>query len=484
MSEAAPQDCASERFSATEFRREALVFIDWISDYLSQIERYPVRAMVEPGALRKLLPPHAPPSAETADAIIADLERLIVPGLTHWQSPNFFAYFPANSSVPSIMGDLVSAALGVQGMLWITSPACTELESHMLDWLVDLCGLPALFKSTAAGGGVLQDSASSGLLCALLAAREHASGGRANEVGCPGNLVVYGSTQTHSSLDKAVMVAGLGRRNLRKIAVDAAFAMDPAALSTQLAADRAAGLVPCLVCVTLGTTSTLAFDPLPAIGEICRRAGVWLHVDAALAGSAAVCPEFRPLLAGLEYADSYCFNPHKWLLTNFDCSCLYVADRTRLTRALSIMPEYLRNTASEAGEVIDYRDWQIPLGRRFRALKLWFVLRRYGVAGLQQHIRGHVALTTQLAAQIACDPRFEIAAPVTLNLVCFRYRGNDEINQALLERLNRSGQIYLSHTVLNDRFVLRFCIGQPRTEARHVVAAWKLIIDTVEGLVD
>ncbi len=482
MRETELPDGANERFSAAEFRREALLFIDWISGYLTQLEHYPVRAMVEPGALRKLLPPCAPSSAETADAIIADLEELILPGLTHWQSPNFFAYFPANSSVPSIMGDLVSAALGVQGMLWITSPACTELESHMLDWLVDLCGLPAHFKSTAAGGGVLQDSASSGLLCALLAARESASGGQANEVGCQGNLTVYGSTQTHSSLDKAVMVAGLGRRNLRKIAVDAAYALDPAALSAQLAADRAAGLVPCLVCVTLGTTSTLAFDPLPAIGEICRRAGVWLHVDAALAGSAAVCPEFRPLLAGLEFADSYCFNPHKWLLTNFDCSCLYVADRTRLTRALSIMPEYLRNTASDAGNVIDYRDWQIPLGRRFRALKLWFVLRRYGVAGLQQHIRRHVAMTTQLAAQIAADPRFEIAAPVTLNLVCFRYRGADEINAALLETLNQSGQIYLSHTVLNGRFVLRLCIGQPRTALRHVAAAWKFISATLDEL--
>ena len=477
-----PALLGDEHFSPAEFRREALTFIDWICGYLEQIERYPVRAMVAPGALRTLLPPAAPASPETAAAVIADLDRLILPGLTHWQSPNFFAYFPANSSVPSIMGDLVAAALGVQGMLWITSPACTELESHMLDWLVDLCALPASFKSTAAGGGVLQDSASSGLLCALLAAREGASGGRANELGCQGGLVVYGSTQAHSSLDKAVMVAGLGRRNLRKIAVDAAFAMDPAALNAQIMEDRAAGLQPCMVCVTLGTTSTLAFDPLRAIGEICRREGIWLHVDAALAGSAAVCPEYRPLLDGLEYADSYCFNPHKWLLTNFDCACLYVSDRTRLTHALSITPEYLRNTASDSGEVIDYRDWQIPLGRRFRALKLWFVLRRYGASGLQRHIRGHTALTSAIAAQIAADSRFEIVAPVTLNLVCFRYLGDDKINQSLLEALNDSGRIYLSHTVLNGRYVLRFCIGQPRTQASHVEAAWHLITETLEGL--
>jgi aromatic-L-amino-acid decarboxylase len=474
---------SASQFSAAEFRREAQVFIDWIAEYLTQIEHFPVRANAAPGALRAQLPPTAPATADTAEAIVADLQHLILPGLTHWQSPNFFAYFPANSSIPSIMGDLVSSALGVQGMLWITSPACTELESHMLDWLADLCDLPAVFRSTATGGGVLQDSASSGLLCALLAARESVSHGRTNELGCRGDLTVYGSTQAHSSLDKAVMVAGLGHRNLRKIAVDSGFAMRPEVLSAALARDRAAGLTPCLVCVTLGTTSTLAFDPLRAIGAICRREDVWLHVDAALAGSAAVCPEYRPLLDGLELADSYCFNPHKWLLTNFDCSCLYVADRRKLTTALSITPEYLRNTASDTGEVIDYRDWQIPLGRRFRALKLWFVLRRYGVEGLQQHIRAHTELIARLAGQIADDPRFEIVAPVTLNLVCFRYRGTDEINQALLESLNDSGQVYLSHTVLNGRYVLRFCVGQPRTNAVHVAAAWHLIVETLTKLV-
>lgn len=478
----APEVPSGSRFSAAEFRREALLFIDWIAHYLARIEEFPVRAAVAPGALRHQLPAMAPAAPEAADAVLADLDRLIVPGLTHWQSPNFFAYFPANSSVPSIMGDLVSAALGVQGMLWVTSPACTELETHMLDWLADLCGLPPAFKSTGTGGGVLQDSASSAVLCALLAARESASQGRTNEHGCRGDLVVYGSTQAHSSLDKAVMVAGLGHRNLRKIDVDTGFAMRPEALAAGIAADRAAGLTPCMVCVTLGTTSTLAFDPLPALGEICRRERVWLHVDAALAGSAAVCPEYRPLLAGLEWADSYCFNPHKWLLTNFDCSCLYVADRGQLTNALSITPEYLRNTASDAGEVIDYRDWQIPLGRRFRALKLWFVLRRYGSAGLQQHIRHHVGLTARFAARLAADPRFEIIAPVRLNLVCFRYRGPDAINRALLEALNDSGRMYLSHTTLNGRYVLRFCVGQPRTDTRHVDAAAGLIEATLNSL--
>jgi len=469
-------------FDAEAFRREAHAFLDWVASYLSRVEQFPVRSQVAPGALRAALPLAAPEHPESIPALIEDLEKLILPGITHWQSPNFFAYFPANTSTPSLMGDLVSSALGVQGMLWITSPACTELETHMLDWLAGLCGLPARFLSSGTGGGVLQDSASSAVLCALLAARERATGGRANEEGCRGDLVVYGSTQTHSSLEKAVMVAGLGRRQLRKIAVDADFAMSPAALKAQIAADRAAGLTPCMVCVTLGTTSTLAFDPLPELATLCREEGIWLHVDAALAGSAAVCPEYQALLAGLELADSYCFNPHKWLLTNFDCSCLYVADRSALISALSITPEYLRNSISDDGAALDYRDWQIPLGRRFRALKLWFVLRREGAEGLRRHIRAHVALAARFATHLEHDPRFEIMAPPRLNLVCFRLRDNNERNAALLEALNASGRIYLSHTVLDGQYVLRFCVGQPQTAVRHIDEAWALIAGTASAL--
>jgi aromatic-L-amino-acid decarboxylase len=309
-------------------------------------------------------------------------------------------------------------------------------------------------------------------LCALLAARERVTQSAANEVGCRGDLVVYGSRETHSSLDKAVMIAGIGRRNLRKIAVDSVNGMDPTVLAAQIATDRAAGLTPTMVCATLGTTSTLAFDPLPQIAEICQREGIWLHVDAALAGSAAVCPEYQYLLRGLESVDSYCFNPHKWLLTNFDCTCFFVSDRAALINALAINPSYLNNAATAAGTVIDYRDWQIPLGRRFRALKLWFVLRRFGVARLQEHIRRHIELTAQFAAMVADDLRFEIVAPVTLNLVCFRYRGANEINERVLEILNTSGKIFISHTMLNEQFVLRFCVGQPRTERKHVQSAW------------
>lgn len=467
---------------ASAFRQEAAAFVEWVAGYLARLESFPVAAQVAPGDLRARLPATAPQAPEPVAALLADLDALILPALTHWQSPNFYAYFPANSSVPSIMGDLVSAALGVQGMLWITSPACTELETHMLDWLATVCALPDRFRSDGPGGGVLQDSASGGLLCALLAARERVTEGRGNETGCPGNLRVYGSTQAHSSLDKAVMIAGLGHRNLVKIPVDSAFALEPAALAEAIRADRAAGLVPCFVCATLGTTATLAFDPLPAIAEICRREGLWLHVDAAFAGSAAVCAEYQPLLAGLAHADSYCFNPHKWLLTNFDCSCLYVADRDALTRALAVTPEYLRNSASSSGQVIDYRDWQIPLGRRFRALKLWFVIRRYGVEGLQAHIRRHVDLAHHFAALLTADRRFEIVAPVTLSLVCFRYRDDDAMNRRLLDALNAGGRLFLSHAQAGTRTILRFCIGQPDTQRVHVAAAWQVIRETLDAL--
>ena len=460
------------RFDSTEFRREADAFLAWIARYFDEVETFPVRSRAKPGALRAALPAAPPQHGEPFEAVLEDLDRLVVPGLTHWQSPNFYAYFPANVSIPSLMGEMVSSALGVQGMLWITSPACTELETHMLDWLAKACALPARFDSAGPGGGVLQDSASSAVLCALLAARERASGGRAAEEGCDGRGVVYGSSQTHSSLDKAVMVAGLGRRHLRKLPVDAAYALDPTALRQALAEDRAAGLTPTMVCATVGTTSTLAIDPLPEIGRICQGEGVWFHVDAALAGSAAVCPEYQPLLAGLEFADSYCFNPHKWLLTHFDCSALYVADRRWLVNALSITPEYLRNTATDTGQVIDYRDWQIPLGRRFRALKLWFVLRRFGLGGLRRHIRQQVAMAARFESLVRADPRLELVAEPRLNLVCFRYRGDDAINRRLLDALNDEGGMYLSHTLLDGRFVLRLSTGQPRTAAHHIDEAW------------
>ena len=457
-----------------EFRRWGHTLVDWIADYQENIEQYPVMARLQPGDVRKLLPVDPPVQGESFEAILRDLERVILPGIVHWQSPNFFGYFPCNNSGPSILGELVAAGLGVQGMLWATSPACTELETHVLDWLVDMLGLPQRFKSTL-GGGVIQDSASSATLCAILAGAHRATDGRDNATGCDGNLVAYTSTQAHSSVEKGARIAGIGANNLRFIQVDDRYALRADRLSDAIGQDLAAGRRPFFVCATVGTTSSTAIDPVRQIGQICRQHNLWLHVDGAMAGTAALCPEFRHLHDGLELADSYCFNPHKWMFTNFDCDCFYLADPRQLTRALSILPEYLRNQASEAGAVIDYRDWQVPLGRRFRALKLWFVIRSFGVEGLRERIRLHTSLARQFAGWVAADPRFELAAPVTLSLVCFRHRQGDAANQRLLDQLNESGRLCLTHTRLDDKLTLRFSIGQTNTQLRHVQQAWQLI---------
>jgi aromatic-L-amino-acid decarboxylase len=465
-----------------EFRRHGHTVVDWIADYYARIESYPVLSRAKPGQIRASLPANPPAKGEAFDAILGDIEKLIIPGITHWQSPNFFAFFPSNASGASILGDLLSSGLGVQGMLWATSPACTELETHVLDWLVGMLGLPEKFLSTNSGGGVIQDTASSSSLCALLAGRERATNFASNRRGCEGKLVAYTSSQAHSSIEKDVRIAGMGLDNLRLIEVDENFAMRPSALAKQIEADRKAGLIPCFVCATIGTTSSNAIDPLPEIGRICRENGIWFHVDAAMSGTAALCPEFRHTHTGVELADSYAFNPHKWMFTNFDCNCFYVADRKALIKTLSILPEYLRNQATESGAVLDYRDWQIPLGRRFRALKLWFVIRHYGIEGLQHHVRRHVELAQQFASWVKSDSRFELAAPVPLNLVCFRHKGGDEANQGLMDRLNRSGDLYLTHTKLANRTTLRMCIGQTNTEARHVERAWKRVQQEADQL--
>jgi aromatic-L-amino-acid/L-tryptophan decarboxylase len=465
----------SYHMTPEEFRQWGHAVVDWIADYQRRVESLPVLSQVAPGAIRALLPPAAPERGEPFDAILADVDRVVLPGITHWQSPNFFAYFPANASGPAILGDLLSSGLGVQGMLWATSPACTEVETHVLDWLVDMLGLPGHFKSTSSGGGVIQDTASSAVLAALLAGRERATGFASNARGCDGRLVAYASTQAHSSIEKAVAIAGIGKQNVRLVPVDERFAMRADALAAMIEADKSAGLVPCFVAATIGTTSSNALDPLPAIGAICKRHGIWFHVDGAMSGTAALCPELRHVQDGIELADSYAFNPHKWMFTNFDCDCFWVADRKALIETLSILPEYLRNRATESGAVIDYRDWHVQLGRRFRALKLWFVIRHYGVEGLRFHVRRHVALAQQFASWVAADARFELAAPAPLNLVCFRLRAGDEANQRLMDALNRSGEIYLTHTKLAGRFTLRMSIAQTWTEERHVRRAWELI---------
>jgi len=463
--------------SPDEFRRHGREVIDWIADYYERLESLPVLSQVAPGEVRAALPTDPPERGEPFADVLADLDRVILPGITHWQHPSFFAFFPASATGPSILGDLLASGLGVQGMLWATSPAATELETQMLDWLARLLDLPAGFRSDSAGGGVIQHSASDASLVALVAALHRVSGGATETAGvAAGQYCVYTSGQTHSSVEKACRIAGIGTTALRKLDVDpVTLAARPEHLAELLAADVAAGRTPALVVASVGATGTGALDPVAELAELAHRHGAWLHVDAAWAGVAAVCEELRWINAGVEQADSYCTNPHKWLLTNFDCSAFWVTDRAALIAALSILPEYLRNSASESGEVFDYRDWQVPLGRRFRALKLWTVLRWYGADGLRAHIRGHVGLAQEFASWVAADPRFELLAPHPLALVTFAVRAGDADGRALLAAVNASGQAYLTHTEVNGRFAIRMAIGSVLTERRHVEAAWQLI---------
>lgn len=467
-----------------EFRRHAHLFVDWMADYLDAVERYPVRAQVKPGEISAQLPLSPPERAEPLEAIFADFTSTLLPGITHWQHPSFFAYFPANSSPPSVLAEMLTATLGAQCMLWQTSPAATELETRVLDWLRQMIGLPAGFT------GVIQDSASSAILCAILTAREKVTGWRVNEegVGAMERLTVYCSAEAHSATEKDVKIAGLGRKNLRKIPVDDAFAMRPDALESAIREDLAAGARPVCVVATLGTTGVGAFDPLRPIGEICRRHGVWLHVDAAWAGSALLLPEHRGMLEGIEYCDSFVFNPHKWLFTNFDCSAHFVRDPEALVRTLEILPEYLKT--QERSQVIDYRDWSVPLGRRFRALKLWFVVRAYGVEELRRMIAAHIELAREMEKWVAEAPDFELLAPRRLALLNFRYHPIgvsdpvelDRLNGRLLERLNDSGELYVTRNLVRGTYAIRFSIGQTATRRRHVEAAWQKVQQTGRAL--
>jgi aromatic-L-amino-acid/L-tryptophan decarboxylase len=474
--------------SPEQFRQHGHEVVDWIADYWSRIGSFPVRSQVAPGEVRASLPEQAPERGEPFSAVLADLDRVVLPGTTHWQHPGFFGYFPANTSGPSVLGDLVSAGLGVQGMSWVTSPAATELEQHVLDWFADLLGLPASFRSTGTGGGVVQDSSSGANLVALLAALHRASTGATVRSGVdPDRATVYVSAETHSSMEKAVRIAGLGSDAVRIVEVDGDRAMRPAALAARLERDVARGYTPVLVCATVGTTSTTAIDPLAELGPICQKYGVWLHVDAAYAGVSGIVPELRELQAGVEWADSYTTDAHKWLLTGFDATLFWVADRAALTGALAILPEYLRNAVTDAGAVVDFRDWQIPLGRRFRALKLWFVLRWYGAEGLRAHIRSHVAMAQQLAGWAEADDRFDVVAPHPLGLVCLRPRWADEVDadvatMTLLERLNDGGEVFLTHTNVGGKAVLRIAIGSPATTPTHVEQVWALLRENHEFL--
>ncbi len=464
------------------FRQEAKCLADWMADYLATIEARPVRSPAQPGAVAVQLPETPPIEPEDFQAILGDFERIVMPGVTHWQHPRFFAYFPANSSPASVLAEMLTATLAAQCMLWQTSPAATELETRVLDWLAQMLGLGP--RPGAEGWhGVIQDSASSATLAAILIARERATGWQADAAGlgnCP-PLAVYGSEEAHSSVEKAVRIAGLGKRALRQVPTDARFALCPEALERLIEADIAAGIVPACIVATLGTTGTGAIDPLAAIGRVAERHGVYLHVDAAWAGSALVLPEWRWMIDGIEAVDSFVTNPHKWLGVNFDCAAHFVRRPEELIRTLTVNPVYL--TGRQTGQVIDYRDWGIPLGRRFRALKLWFVIRCHGVAGLQAMLRRHIALTDELATWIEATPDFVLASPPSLALLSFRYQpagmtdaaALDTLNADLLQKINDDGRIYLTQTRVHGRYAIRFSIGQTTTERRHVEAGWAVV---------
>ncbi len=451
-----------------EFRRRGHQVVDWVADYLANVESLPIVPAVKPGDIMDLLPAHAPEHAEPFDDIFADLDRVVKPGLTGWQHPGWFAFFPGNISPPAILAEMVASGLGQQGMMWSTSPVSTELEMRVLDWLADLLGLPNAWRMSGPGGGVIQATASDSTHTSLVVARHNKSADVPVD-----NLVAYTSSQSHSSIEKGARVAGY--RHLRSVGVDASFAMDPGELEASIADDLAEGLVPAFVCSTVGTTGTTAIDPVQAIGAVARRHGMWHHVDAAFAGSAMICPEFRAHQAGLELVDSYVVNPHKWLLTNVDCSVLYVADRAPLLATLSILPPYLRGGTAGSSTVVDYRDWHVALGRRFRALKLWWVLRAYGAEGLRSMIREHVRLARQLAERIAAHPRLEMVAPVPFSLVSFRHADGDEATARLAKAINDSGHSYVTPSVVDERGFIRVSIGQTWTRESHVDRLWDLI---------
>jgi aromatic-L-amino-acid decarboxylase len=470
--------------SPDEFRRHAHQLVDWMADYMTSVEQHPVRAQTAPGAIAAQLPSAAPEDGEPFESIFEDFQKIVMPGMTHWQHPSFHAYFPANSSPPSVLAEMLTATLAAQCMLWQTSPAATEMEVVVLDWLRQLLGLPEGWS------GVIQDSASSATLCAVLTARERATGWRINAdgpaAGAP--VVFYASSNAHSSIDKAIRIAGVGINHLRKLPVDESGAMIPSALQEAISADRAAGKIPAGVIACLGSTGTGAVDDLSAIGAICTAHDLYLHVDAAWAGSALLLEEQRWMIAGIEAVDSFVLNPHKWMLTNFDCSAHYVRDPEPLVRTLSILPAYLQSR--ETGSVIDFRDWGIPLGRRFRALKLWFVLRSYGAEAIREMIREHIAMTEELADWIRAAPEFELVDGPRLSLLNFRYvpagvtdpSTLDALNSQLVERINDSGRLYLTGSRIGVLKTIRFSIGQRSTTRRHVAEGWAAVVEIAATL--
>ena len=468
-----------------EFRKHGHQLIDWMADYMDTVEKLPVRSQVKPGEISNRLKEKPPTNGEPMENIIDDFKTTILPGITHWQHPRFFAYFPANSSPPSVLAEMLTATLGAQCMLWQTSPAATEMETRMMQWLASMIDLPKKFS------GVIQDSASSATLCALLTAREKATSWKTNELGfmtISRKLIVYTSEEAHSSTEKGAKIAGFGTDNIRFIPTDNKFSMCANTLRKEIQSDLDKGFVPTCVVASIGTTGVGAVDPIKKIATLCKEFDIFLHIDAAWAGAAMILPEHRSMADGIELADSIVINPHKWLLTNFDCSAHFVKDPNALTSTLSILPEYLKSKESE--DIIDYRDWSIPLGRRFRALKLWFVIRYYGVGGLQKMIRKHIEFASQVEEWINDSKNFELVAPRSLSLLNFRLLSKqsgkvldiDKLNLKLLNDLNDSGTTYFTQNRVRGHFAIRWSIGQTNTELRHVKDAWAQIQQTASSI--
>lgn len=468
---------------------EASKAINYIARYHENVDKYPVRSQVKPGYLREIIPDKAPVLPQSLDQILEDVDTKIVPGLTHWLSPNFFAYFPASASNAAMVGDILCAGLNVVGFNWLSSPAATELETIIMDWMGKLLKLPEAFLFSAGGGGVLHGSSCEAIVCTLAAARDRALNVHGEEKIT--KLVVYASDQTHFTFQKAAKLVGIPPRNYRVLATSSRtdFALSPDVLKAAVETDISQGLIPLYVCATVGTTASCSVDPIHGLGQIARAVGAWLHIDAAFAGNACICPEFRHYLNGVELADSMSMNLHKWFLTNLECCCLWLKNPKLLVDSLSTNPEILRNKATDLGDVIDYKDWQIALSRRFRALKLWVVISRYGSTNLMSHIRGDVELAKYFESLILKDKQFELVVPRKFSLVCFILRpiGKDGnltlINQKLLEAVNLSGKAYLSHAIVGGTFVLRCAIGGSLTEKHHVDSLWMLLQDKARTII-
>lgn len=465
----------------SEFRKRAHELVDWMADYLEQKENYRVTPGVAPREIINQLPLNPPENGESFDQIMEDFKEIIVPGMTHWQHPAFFAYFPANNSEPSILAEMLMSTMGAQCMSWLTSPAATELEERVCDWLRDAKGINSSWK------GCIHDTASTATLSALLTAREKATNYDINENGFSKNEVfrVYSSAHVHSSIDKALKIAGIGVANLVRVPVDENFAMIPGELKKAIKEDLEKGFRPLCVISALGTTSSTAVDPIKEISEICQSFDVWHHIDAAFAGTALLLSEYQELIEGHELADSYVFNPHKWMFTNFDCTIMYLKEPRYLVNTFSMTPEYLKTSLDE--EVNNYRDWGIPLGRRFRALKLWFVIRSYGLEGIRQKLRNHISLAKNTEKLILAHDELEVLAPVNFNTICFRFSAEklnldeaNRFNERWMNSVNDTGLAFFSHTKLDGKYVIRWVIGQTDVAEKHIQNAWSLLLEKLE----